>query len=224
MCRAKNHTFPAKLQSLIMDLANSLGVYLKKVNAWFKDAAGNVSESVSASISLGVYDTTAPTAVSVVIDNGTASTTNATVTLTSDATDDVGVTEYFASEFSTTPQAVDSGWDNYSTSVRCTFDNDTIETKTVNAWFKDAAGNVSDSVADTIERVGLSGVADRMSAGNYHTCAIKADDSVQCWGRNNWGQSSVPSGLGSVKSVAAGGGHTCAIKTDDSLQCWGRNN
>ena len=176
MCRAKNHTFPAKLQSLIMDLANSLGVYLKKVNAWFKDAAGNVSESVSASISLGVYDTTAPTAVSVVIDNGTASTTNATVTLTSDATDDVGVTEYFASESSTTPQAVESGWDNYSTSVRCTFDNDTIETKTVNAWFKDAAVNVSGSVADKIERVGLSGVADRMSAG-YNTCAIKADDS-----------------------------------------------
>ena len=43
---------------------------------------------------------------------------------------------------------------------------------------------------------------------------------VQGWGRNNWGQSSVPSGLGSVKSVAAGGGHTCAIKTGNSLQYW----
>jgi hypothetical protein len=123
------------------------------VNVWFKDAAGNVSESVDASISLGVYDTTAPTAVSVVIDGGADNTTSSSVTLTLSATDDQAVTNYYASESAVTPQAGDSGWDNYSTSVSYSFDNDTAETKTVNVWFKDAAGNVSGSVADSISLI-----------------------------------------------------------------------
>ena len=60
-----------------------------------------------------------------------------------------------------------------------------------------------------------------INAGKWHTCVIKADDSVQCWGADWDGESTVPSGLSSVKSVAGGDGHTCAIKADDSLQCWG---
>jgi len=131
--------------------SSSLGIFPRTIYIWYMDAAGNISESVSASISLVVLDNTAPTAVSVVIDNGTESTTETSVTLTLDATDDAAVTEYYASESTVTPQAGDSGWDNYSTSVSYSFDNDTAETKTVNVWFKDAAGNVSGSVADSIE-------------------------------------------------------------------------
>ena len=56
-----------------------------------------------------------------------------------------------------------------------------------------------------------------------------ADDSVQCLGSNYspyfgttaYGQTSVPSGLGSVKSIAAANCYTCAIKADDFLECWG---
>jgi len=61
----------------------------------------------------------------------------------------------------------------------------------------------------------------RVAAGGQHTCAIKADDSVQCWGSNDKGQSTVPVGLGNVKSISAGTLLTCAIKADDSVQCWG---
>ena len=43
-------------------------------------------------------------------------------------------------------------------------------------------------------------------------------------GDNANGQNSIPSGLGSVKSVALGFSHTCAIKADDSVQCWGGDN
>jgi len=57
-----------------------------------------------------------------------------------------------------------------------------------------------------------------IAAGGLETCVIKADDSVQCWARNEYGQ--VPSDLGSVKSIAIGN-HTCAIKADDSAVCWG---
>jgi hypothetical protein len=167
-------------------------------------------------------DITPPVAVSVTIDNGTSSTTNTTVNLGLSATDDFAVTHYFASESTVTPQAGDSGWNAYSTSVIYSFDNDTAETKTVNVWFKDAASNVSGSVADAIELIEESGgVAERLSGGTRHTCAIKADDSLLCWGWNHVGQSSVPSGLGSIKSIAVGEFHTCVIKADDSLQCWG---
>lgn len=73
-----------------------------------------------------------------------------------------------------------------------------------------------------------------VSGGSYHTCAIKSDDTLWCWGLNNWGQlgtgnttsQSSPtsvSGGGTWKFVAAGNDQTCAIKSDDTLLCWGRN-
>jgi len=137
--------------SFTLSGSNSLGVFQRTVYVWFKDAAGNVSaNSVSASISLGVYDTTAPNAVSVVIDGGADNTTSSSVTLTLNATDDQAVTGYYASESAVTPQAGDIGWDNYSVLVGYSFDNNTAETKTVNVWFKDAAGNVSDHLQDSI--------------------------------------------------------------------------
>jgi alpha-tubulin suppressor-like RCC1 family protein len=73
-----------------------------------------------------------------------------------------------------------------------------------------------------------------ISAGDYHTCAIKTDGSLWCWGKNNYGQLGIgnttskntPTRVGTDnnwQSVFAGGSHTCAIKTDGSLWCWGRN-
>jgi hypothetical protein len=46
---------------------------------------------------------------------------------------------------------------------------------------------------------------------------------VVCWGRNDFGQSTAPSGLTSVAKVSAGNLHSCAIKTDEAVVCWGRN-
>jgi alpha-tubulin suppressor-like RCC1 family protein len=69
--------------------------------------------------------------------------------------------------------------------------------------------------------------------GGYHTCAIKTDGSLWCWGGNYYGQlgdgtnesKNTPVQIMSsgVSSVALGGYHTCAIKQDGSLWCWGRN-
>jgi len=205
--------------------SNSLGVFQRTVNVWFKDAAGNVSESVDASISLGVYDTTAPNAVSVVIDNGTESTSNATVTLTLSATDDQAVTGYYASESAVTPQAGDSGWDNYSTSVSYSFDNATAGTKTVNIWFKDAAGNVTQThVSDLIVFQSL-GKNNRIEAGNNNSCAISDNNTAICWGNFGWTSPiSVPSDLGEISDIASGYLHACAIVADNSsVRCWGSN-
>jgi cysteine-rich repeat protein len=89
--------------------------------------------------------------------------------------------------------------------------------------------------------VPLGAAAVALTAGDSHTCALMADQSVRCWGANADGQlglgntqtigddevpdaahAAVP--LGSpVNVVAAGGNDTCAILEDGSLRCWGLN-
>jgi alpha-tubulin suppressor-like RCC1 family protein len=85
--------------------------------------------------------------------------------------------------------------------------------------------------------------------GESHTCAIEADSTVYCWGKNNNGQLGVPPGsttcprvtgdipedvpcsptpaqitnLGKYKAVVAGSDHTCGIRNDDRVYCWGLN-
>lgn len=59
----------------------------------------------------------------------------------------------------------------------------------------------------------------RITAGGYHSCLIKADDTPVCWS----GASAVPAGIGTVSQIAAGGLHTCAIKTDGTPVCWGND-
>jgi len=73
-----------------------------------------------------------------------------------------------------------------------------------------------------------------VAAGQFHTCAARADGTLHCWGRNAEGQlgngTTAPGkiaplvvGMNYKGPVAAGVNHTCAIKQDGSLQCWGRN-
>lgn len=63
----------------------------------------------------------------------------------------------------------------------------------------------------------------QVSAGFRHTCALKADGTVVCWGDNTYGQADVPAGLTSVAQVIAGGSHTCALKAEGIVACWGSN-
>ncbi|MDP1619812.1 MAG: hypothetical protein Q8M12_02335, partial [bacterium] len=80
----------------------------------------------------------------------------------------------------------------------------------------------------------------QIASGGYHTCALKNDGTVFCWGSNSYGQlgdNSTTQRLVPVQVVGAGGvgmlsgvrqivasqTHTCALKTDDSVFCWGSN-
>jgi cysteine-rich repeat protein len=90
-------------------------------------------------------------------------------------------------------------------------------------------------LSSTATAVQVDGIWQSISAGQSHTCAIKFDGSLWCWGDNSSGQlgtssaigSSVPTLVASLVEtwtmVASGISHTCAIATDGSLWCWGDN-
>ena len=62
-----------------------------------------------------------------------------------------------------------------------------------------------------------------VSAGDDHTCAVRSDGQLVCFGSNADGQSEVPTDLGAVVGVSAGYRHTCAIRSDGQLVCFGIN-
>jgi alpha-tubulin suppressor-like RCC1 family protein len=75
----------------------------------------------------------------------------------------------------------------------------------------------------------------QIAAGNYHTVAIKSDNSLWAWGINSNGQLGDGSGISRFSpvqiatgvpwvSVAAGSDHTIALKSDGTLWTWGNNN
>ena len=58
-----------------------------------------------------------------------------------------------------------------------------------------------------------------IAAGGFHTCAINETGGLECWGLDEDGQATPPSGQ--YTTVAAGGFHTCAINETGGLECWG---
>ncbi len=74
-----------------------------------------------------------------------------------------------------------------------------------------------------------------VAAGGEHSCGIRGNGTLWCWGRNNYGQigngktgADVPAPLqvGTLTDwakVTGGGASTCAIRTNKALYCWGLN-
>jgi alpha-tubulin suppressor-like RCC1 family protein len=122
----------------------------------------------------------------------------------------------------------------------------------VRCWGENLYGQLGDgSTTDALTPVTVSGLNDVVAvAAGYsnpgtnraaHTCAVKGDGSVWCWGANYFGQLGDGSyldsltpvmvvGLTNAVSVSAGsnprgqsGVHTCAVTADGLVQCWGEN-
>lgn len=72
-----------------------------------------------------------------------------------------------------------------------------------------------------------------VAAGESHSCGVKSDNSLWCWGRNSRGQlgtgndttdelTPVSIGGSDWSGIIDGGGyHTCALKNDGTAWCWG---
>ena len=58
-----------------------------------------------------------------------------------------------------------------------------------------------------------------IDAGYGHTCGLRADRTVACWGDNHLSQADAPDGQ--FLAVSAGGEVSCAINTDRAVVCWG---
>ena len=72
-----------------------------------------------------------------------------------------------------------------------------------------------------------------VSAGYYHTCALRSDGTAHCWGANFNGQLGDGTTTGRLTPTPVAGGHTfkqiavgleytCGIDSNDVLRCWGR--
>jgi uncharacterized Zn-binding protein involved in type VI secretion len=111
--------------------------------AWARDAAGNISASVTASTTITLPDITKPVITAFAIP---AVSYSATVTITTlAASDNIAVTAYLLSESANAPAVADAGWSAIKP-ASYVFSNipDGIATaRTLYAWAKDAAGNVS---------------------------------------------------------------------------------
>ncbi|MEO7117859.1 MAG: hypothetical protein ABIZ34_02680, partial [Candidatus Limnocylindrales bacterium] len=88
--------------------------------------------------------------------------------------------------------------------------------------------------------VGMLTNVTAITAGLYHTCALRTDATVWCWGYNEHGELGdgttgdanfarllpvhVRRGSGiltNVMAISAGPYHTCAVRTDLTVWCWG---
>ncbi len=110
----------------------------KTAYAWAKDAAGNISASRSAVVSISLPDVTAPVIGSFTMPATAIALSVPVSSIT--ATDAVGVTGYLISESATAPVASAAGW---TASAPTSFTFSAAGSKTAYAWAKDAAGNVS---------------------------------------------------------------------------------
>jgi alpha-tubulin suppressor-like RCC1 family protein len=106
----------------------------------------------------------------------------------------------------------------------------------VSCWGADGVGELGDGNVNSRSAVpiGVSTMASgaqQLTAGADHTCAVKTDGSLWCWGDNTQGDlgdgndtiTPVPvliTGLAHVSAVDAGFAHTCAI-SHGALFCWG---
>jgi hypothetical protein len=114
----------------------------KTLYAFVRDNAGNVSVSQNDSI---LIDTSAPSVTSFTIP---ATSTSLTVAITSfTATDNNAVTSYLVNQSASTPSLFDSAWEGTATT---SFTFATPGSKTLYAWSRDAAGNISSSMSDTV--------------------------------------------------------------------------
>lgn len=163
---------------------------------------------------------------SININSGATYTNSTTVTLNLSASDSTGVTGYYLSTTSTKPSSGDTGWTSISSTTSYSADvSYTLSSgdgsKTVYVWYKDEAGNVSDTASDyitldtttptvtitsptsdasyttTSNTVSLSGSASDAHAVNRVTWSNSRGGNGTASGTTGWSVSTISLSLGS---------------------------
>lgn len=103
-------------------------------------------------------------------------------------------------------------------------------------WGANGKGQLGDGSPKPIVtlpvRSSLAGPITQISAGVYHTCALRPTGEVLCWGGNAEGQlgdgtstdrltAQRVDGLPMAVEIALGWEHSCARTSDDAIWCWG---
>ncbi len=108
---------------------------------------------------------------------------------------------------------------------------------TVLAWGADYNGQLGnntslDDKSSPVPVLGAS-VIIAISAGGFHSLALKSDGTVLAWGTDNYGQLGdnvtlaiqptpvLISGLSGIVAISAGGRHSLALKNDGTVFAWG---
>ena len=60
----------------------------------------------------------------------------------------------------------------------------------------------------------------QVSAGVRHTCGLRSDGTVVCWGSDEYRQLQAPSNE-RFTAIDAGGIYTCGLRSDGTSVCWG---
>ena len=60
-----------------------------------------------------------------------------------------------------------------------------------------------------------------VTAGHRHSCGLRTDGTIVCWGRNRDGEADPPDG--NFTAVSAGSHHSCGLRADGTIVCWGWN-
>ncbi len=85
--------------------------------------------------------------------------------------------------------------------------------KTIAAWGNNEFGQAE--VPPRLDQVKA------VSAGVWHTLALRTDGTVVAWGLNSSNQATIPADLSEVTAVAAGGLHSLALRSTGEVVGWG---
>jgi hypothetical protein len=143
----------------------------KTLYAWAKDAAGNVSATLTATTTITLTDSTPPVVTGFALPATVASLTVPITTFT--ATDNTAVTGYLVTESSTAPTSAPAqGW---TATAPTSYTFAAAGSKTLYAWAKDAAGNVSAALTATTT-ISLSGTSGSATSGTAAATDVPASE------------------------------------------------